>query len=132
MSERSQRILELITKKEISYGQLAKMTGIPKSALQRYATGQTDKIPIDRVVLLAKALGVQPAYLMGWDNASAYSRSSTPTDTVFVASPPTEYKTSPDLFIKRHGGLFGVPYSGSEGSALKPCGPALRVKRKEK
>lgn len=49
MSDISKRILETITCKDISYGDLSDKTGIPKSALQRYATGQTEKIPIDRL-----------------------------------------------------------------------------------
>jgi len=43
------------------------MTGIPKSAIQRYATGETEKIPLDRLELLAQALGISSAYLMGWE-----------------------------------------------------------------
>ena len=43
------------------------MTGIPKSAIQRYTSGETDKIPIDRVILMSEAMGIDPAYVMGWD-----------------------------------------------------------------
>lgn len=68
MSDISNRILDLILKKEISYGELSDITDIPKSALQRYATGQTEKIPIDRLDRIAKALGTTPAYLMGWES----------------------------------------------------------------
>lgn len=62
------RILSLITEKDISYGELSKATGIPKSALQRYATGETLKIPLDRVQKIAKVVGVSPAWIMGWEN----------------------------------------------------------------
>ena len=71
MSEISNRILALILEKNMSYGELSTMTGIPKSALQRYATGETEKIPIDRLQSIAKALGTTTAYLMGWSNESA-------------------------------------------------------------
>lgn len=67
MSDISNRILKIILEKEISYGELSDKTGIPKSALQRYATGQTEKIPIDRLESIAKALGTTPAFLMGWE-----------------------------------------------------------------
>ena len=65
MSELSNRILNLITQKDISYGELSLLTGIPKSALQRYATGETEKIPLDRLELIAKALGTTSACLTG-------------------------------------------------------------------
>lgn len=70
MSELSNRILKLILDKDISYGELSQVTGIPKSALQRYATGETEKVPIDRLELIAKALGTSSAYLMGWGESS--------------------------------------------------------------
>ena len=66
MSEISNRILALIQDLNISYGELAAMTKIPKSALQRYATGETEKIPLNRLEAIAQALHTDPAYLMGW------------------------------------------------------------------
>jgi repressor LexA len=68
MSLTSERLLLLIQNKKVSYGELARRTGIPKSALQRYATGETGKMPISRVETIAKALGVDSAYLMGWQD----------------------------------------------------------------
>lgn len=69
MSDLSNRILRLIEDKGLSYGELAEMTNIPKSALQRYATGETEKIPLPRIEIIANALGVSSAYLIGWDTA---------------------------------------------------------------
>lgn len=67
MSDISERMLNIILEKEISYGELSDKTGIPKSALQRYATGQTEKIPIDRLQTIASAIGTTPEFLMGWN-----------------------------------------------------------------
>ena len=64
------RILKSMSEKNVSYGELSSMTGIPKSALQRYATGATEKIPLPRVELIAKALNISAAYLMGWEDSS--------------------------------------------------------------
>ena len=66
MSQRSERILKAIKDKNISYSELSKATGIPKSALQRYATGETEKIPIDRIESIAQAVNVSAQYIMGW------------------------------------------------------------------
>lgn len=68
MSERSKRILESIENSNLSYGELSNITGIPKSALQRYATGETEKVPIDRIEAIAKATHVSASYLMGWED----------------------------------------------------------------
>lgn len=66
MSIRPERILEYMELNNISYGELSKMTGIAKSALQRYAIGETSKVPIDRIEKIAHALGIEPAYIIGW------------------------------------------------------------------
>ena len=69
MNIQAERILEIIQTRDISYGELSKLTGIPKSALQRYATGETAKIPLERIVSIANALEVPPAYIMGWSDS---------------------------------------------------------------
>ncbi len=66
MSEISERLYRQILSSGYSYGELSRLTGIPKSAIQRYATGETGKIPMDRLKLLAASLDVSAEYLMGW------------------------------------------------------------------
>lgn len=68
MDKTADKLRKAIREKELSYGELARLTGIPKSALQRYATGTTEKIPIDRVQRIAQALCISAADLMGWDS----------------------------------------------------------------
>ena len=70
MSELSEKIKGLMAQKDVTYDDLAKKTSISKSALQRYATGETEKIPIDRVQSIAAALGTTAQYLLGWDSKS--------------------------------------------------------------
>ena len=74
LSEVSKRLLAAITSKNYSYGELSRLTGIPKSAIQRYATGETEKIPMDRLELMASALDVESRHLMGWDDDSVSDR----------------------------------------------------------
>ena len=63
----SERIRTQMNLLDLSYGELSAATGLAKSAIHRYATGQTDKIPTDALEKLARALGVTPAYLTGWE-----------------------------------------------------------------
>lgn len=69
MNEITQRLYAAILEKGISYGELARLTGIPKSAIQRYATGTTGKIPLERLSLLAAALGIPRSALTGWEES---------------------------------------------------------------
>lgn len=68
MSRCSDKILSRLSEKNMSYGELSRRTGIPKSALQRYAVGETEKIPVDRLEQIAYALDTSPAELMDWEN----------------------------------------------------------------
>ena len=67
MSDINERLHWSIVFSGYSYGDLARITGIPKSAIQRYATGETEKIPLDRLEKLADAMHISAQYLMGWD-----------------------------------------------------------------
>lgn len=67
MNDISSRLLEAVRKSGYSYGELSKLTGIPKSALQRYATGETEKIPIDRLQVLAPILKTTAEAILGWE-----------------------------------------------------------------
>ena len=60
----AERIMQAMKTTGTTYVDLAKRTGVSKSALQRYATGETEKIPLDRVEMIASALNVSPEY---WD-----------------------------------------------------------------
>mgnify|MGYP001625658429 FL=1 len=62
----------------LSYMELEKRTGIPKSVLQRYAAGETKKIPVDAVERIARALDVSPAYLLGWQESPDEQDDQTP------------------------------------------------------
>ena len=68
MSIRSERIKALVDRSGLSYQELEKLTGIKKSSLQRYASGETTKIPLDVIEKLSIAFNVSQAYLMGWDD----------------------------------------------------------------
>lgn len=62
----SLRIKQAIEKSGLTLLQLEKETGISKSAIQRYTSGNTSKIPIEAVTKIAKATNTAPDYLLGW------------------------------------------------------------------
>lgn len=130
MSTVSERLLCAIKEKDVSYGELSIATHIPKSAIQRYATGETEKIPIDRLEQLAKALGVSAAYLLGWEEAEAdLHRAGLSRDTVAVEMgvPPElidQFLQNPDHpevtdKVIRVANLLASEL-GSEGSGITP------------
>lgn len=65
----SEKLATAMREKKISIRELSERTGVPKSAIQRYTSGETEKIPIDRMQRMAEALGISPAYVMGWDQS---------------------------------------------------------------
>lgn len=66
----NERLKYIRNKKNVSLSELSKMTGIAKSTLQRYETGNTKKIPLDAITAIEKALFLSTGYLMGWNSAS--------------------------------------------------------------
>lgn len=63
----SDRIRAKMNELGLSYGEVSAATGLAKSAVHRYATGSTDKVPTEALEKLAHVLGVTPAYLTGWE-----------------------------------------------------------------
>lgn len=69
MKEIIKRLQIAFEKSNFSYADFSKYTGIPKSALQRYITGSTEKIPMNRLESMAYALGYTPQQILGWTNS---------------------------------------------------------------
>lgn len=65
MSTTSERMRAQMKERHMSYVKLEEATGVPKSALQRYATGGTPKIPAERLCAIAAALRCSTAWLLG-------------------------------------------------------------------
>ncbi len=69
ISKKGEAIASLIKHRRImlglSYQALADRTGLSKSTLQRYETGDILNIPLSKVDVLANGLQTSPAYLMG-------------------------------------------------------------------
>lgn len=69
------KLIEVIEESGLSYGEIARRTGIPKSSIHRYASGKTKKIPIDAVRLISEATGVSTSYIMGREDKQENSYS---------------------------------------------------------
>jgi len=67
MDEIIRRLREVIKESGMSYAVLSEKTGIAKSSLQRYATGQIKRIPIDNIKTIAEACHASARYVMGWE-----------------------------------------------------------------
>lgn len=63
----TKRLKQAIDDSGLSFVQLAERTGIPKSTLQRWATGQIKRIPVDSISVIASVVGVSAKWIMGWD-----------------------------------------------------------------
>ena len=63
-----ERIHQMRKKKNMTLEDVAKLTHTTRQTIQRYEAGVVTNIPYDRIILLATALEVTPAYLMGWQD----------------------------------------------------------------
>lgn len=55
----------------MSADKLAEMIGVSRATLYRYENGDIEKVPVDFMSPLSKALNVPPSYLMGWEDDAA-------------------------------------------------------------
>lgn len=76
----AEKLLVAFNESPYSYSELAKQTSIPKSALQRYITGDTEKIPVDRLRKICDKLGLDVAEVIGWTEDSRQNFNSHPND----------------------------------------------------
>ena len=54
---------------DLSAERVAEILGVSPATIYRYENGDIEKVPGDRLALIAKALQTTPAYLMGWEDA---------------------------------------------------------------
>lgn len=67
MKEIAERIKTRREELGLSFQQLAELTDMSKSTLQRYETGGIKNIPLDKLDVLSKALSTTPEWILGWD-----------------------------------------------------------------
>ncbi len=79
MSVQSDRIRNEMLRNSLTLIEIEQRTGIKKSSMQRYVSGQTGKIPMSAIEKLADLFGVSGAYLMGWDE-----KESSPSEPVLT------------------------------------------------
>lgn len=79
------RIREWIEARGYTYRELASMTGINAATIHRYASGAIAKIPADKLQVIARALNVSSAYLMGWTDEPSTTISARASDLAPVS-----------------------------------------------
>lgn len=68
MNDVVKRLNEAKERTGLSYSDLARLTGIPKSTIQRYLTGYTGKLPLDVLQKITHALQIDARMAMMWDS----------------------------------------------------------------
>jgi transcriptional regulator with XRE-family HTH domain len=66
--EQRKRLLETIKTNHLTYIELEKLTGVAKSSIQRYLTGETTKIPADFFTRVSIVTNTPREYLLCLDN----------------------------------------------------------------
>ena len=64
----AERIRDLRIKKGLTIERLAQMMDVSKGTISKWENGYVDTIKQDKIIQLAKAFGVSPTYIMGYDD----------------------------------------------------------------
>lgn len=70
----SENLTRLRRERRLTLEQLAERVGTSRQTVHRYETGAISNVPPEKVELLARALGVSAAALMGWEEEPAVRR----------------------------------------------------------
>lgn len=68
MRKINENIYSLRKQQNMSLEELGKKIGTSRQTIQRYESGEIKNIPYEKICALANALGVAPAYLMGFED----------------------------------------------------------------
>lgn len=77
--EFSEKIKTLRKQRGLTLEAIGERVGVGKSTVRKWETGEIKNMGRDKIALLAEALGVTPAYLMGWES----EEESHPEDELF-------------------------------------------------
>ncbi|MBQ4088727.1 MAG: helix-turn-helix domain-containing protein [Clostridia bacterium] len=66
-----EKIKRLRCEQGLTLEEVGRRTGVGKSTVRKWESGQIANMRRDKIALVAKALGVSPAYLMGWTPEAA-------------------------------------------------------------
>ena len=64
------KIRMLRTQQGLTLEEVGQRVGVGKSTVRKWESGQIANMRRDKIALLAQALGVTPAYLMGWKESA--------------------------------------------------------------
>lgn len=68
-----ERIRKARTDKGLTLDELGKLCSTTRQTIYKYECGVVTNIPLARVEVMANALGVTPAYIMGWPEKESIS-----------------------------------------------------------
>lgn len=105
-----ERLREAMTTKGVKAVELSEKTGIPKSSISYYLSG-TNVPKQDRIFLLAKALEVSEAWLLGYDVPAARTDKQKKNDELVALV--AQIKKDPEFFevVKLLAGLPASDYA---------------------
>jgi len=84
---KGERIRKLREQYKMTQDELAEKLKTTKQTIYKYETGVITNIPSDKIEELALLFNVEPSYLMGWENTTAFEH-DTPTNLITPAAYP--------------------------------------------
>ena len=101
-SDMARRIKELRKQRNMTLEDVGKIVGVGKSTVRKWETGMIENMKRDKIVLLAKALGTTPVFLLGWEEETQKNDIQADiilrmrSDEEFMSATETLYKLDSD------------------------------------
>ena len=124
MSTIQERLKRAVEKSGYSTREIAQMTGFSKSAVQRYISGTSAKIPITFVSAVARVTSKSAAYIMGWEEELPDGLETLPP-TKQVPLLGAIACGEPILAVENYEGYVSMPDTVSADYALRCKGDSM-------
>ena len=92
MDKTQTRIKELRLARGMTLEEVGNIVGVGKSTVRKWEQGIIANMKRDKIAKLAKALGVAPSYLMGWDDDDHEESAASGTTLGKAARDPNQIK----------------------------------------
>ena len=78
----SESIKKLRKEKGYTLEELGRRVNTTRQTILRYESGKIAHVPYDKLTAIAKALGVTPGYLLGWEDAMNVENKEVPSEEI--------------------------------------------------
>ena len=118
-----EKIKALRLQRGMTLEQVGERVGVGKSTVRKWESGQIANMRRDKIALLAKALGVEPSYLMGWDDEPVKAQADDDAKWTLLEHERSDPDRKALFMLSKYGSAKDIRQVNAIFDALKATNP---------